>query len=110
MIYLASPYSHEDKEIRVERHHAVCEEMVAMISRGVHVFSPIAHSHYTATAFDLPSDWEYWSLIDRAFIQLSTEVYVLKLDGWESSRGVQAEIEYARKLGKPITFLKPFGQ
>jgi hypothetical protein len=30
---------------------------------------------------------------------------VLKLDGWQQSHEVQAEIAAARALGKPVTFL-----
>jgi hypothetical protein len=32
-------------------------------------------------------------------------VVVLMLDGWEQSRGVQAEIAIARELGKPVSFI-----
>ena len=37
------------------------------------------------------------------------EVVVLKLEGWQRSVGVNAEIAAARAMGKPITFLEPVG-
>ena len=45
MIYLASPYTHCDHAVRLERYRAVCRAAAGLIRRGRVVFSPIAHSH-----------------------------------------------------------------
>ena len=44
---------------------------------------------------------------DREHLERSDEAVVLVLDGWQESRGVQAEIRIARELGKPVRYLDP---
>ena len=47
MIYLASPYSHPDADVRQARHDLAVEAAIAIMQDiGEAVFSPIAHSHY----------------------------------------------------------------
>ena len=47
--------------------------------------------------------------IDEFYIRLCEKVIVLMLTGWESSEGVQAEIEIARALDKPVEFMEAEG-
>jgi hypothetical protein len=68
------------------------------------VFSPIAHSHSIAK-YGLPVDWSFWEAQDRRLLQACDEVWVLMLDGWCESVGVQAEIRIAQTLGKPVRFV-----
>jgi len=68
------------------------------------VFSPIVHSH-PLVAFSLPTGWDFWERIDRAYLARCDELVVLMLDGWQESTGVRAEIALARDLGKPVRFL-----
>ena len=56
-------------------------------------------------AFALPTGWDFWERIDRAYLARCDEVVVLMLDGWQESTGVRAEIALARDLGKPVRFL-----
>ena len=106
MIYLASPYSHNDPAIREQRFRAACQAAAAMLRDGQVVFSPIVHSH-PLVAFGLPTAWSSWERIDRAYLERCDEIVVLMLDGWEASVGVGAEIGIARTLGKPVRFLAP---
>lgn len=106
MIYLASPYSHNDPAIREQRFWAACQAAAAMLRDGQVVFSPIVHSH-PLVAFGLPTVWSSWERIDRAYLERCDEIVVLMLDGWEASVGVGAEIGIARTLGKPVRFLAP---
>jgi nucleoside 2-deoxyribosyltransferase len=104
VIYLASPYSHADPAVREERYHAACRATAALLKAGFVVFSPIVHSH-PLVAFALPTGWDFWEPIDRAYLARCDEVVVLMLDGWRESTGVRAEIAVARELGKPVRFL-----
>ena len=104
MIYLASPYTHADPSVREARFQAVCRQAAEMMRRGVVVFSPIAHSHAIA-AYGLPIEWAFWERFDRVFLERCDEVWVLALDGWSVSRGVQAEIAMARELGNPVLLI-----
>jgi nucleoside 2-deoxyribosyltransferase len=104
VIYLASPYSHADPAVREARYRAACRTTAAMLKAGLVVFSPIVHSH-PLVAFDMPTGWDFWERIDRAYLTRCDEVVVLTLDGWKESTGVRAEIALARDLGKPVRFL-----
>ena len=104
MIYLASPYTHPDRDVRQERFEAACRAAAALIRRGHVVFSPIAHSH-CINQHGLPVEWSYWERQDRRLLAACEELWVLQLDGWEHSRGVLAEIAIARALGKPVRFV-----
>lgn len=104
--YLASPYSHSDPAVREARFEAACRATAALIRQGKIVLSPVVHSH-PLCRFGLPGDWEAWQRQDLAHLEACDEVLVLKLDGWQQSRGVQAEIAMARALGKPVSFIEP---
>lgn len=104
MIYLASPYSHPDPSVREERFHAVCRTTAALLRAGQVVFSPIVYNH-PLVAFALPTTWEFWERIDRAYLERCEVLMVLMLDGWKESAGVQAEIRIAREIGLSISYL-----
>ena len=105
-IYLASPYTHADKQIQEQRFQAACQQAASMMKTGKLVFSAIAHTHPIA-AYGLPGDWSFWQAYDLAMIRCCDELAVLQLDGWEESVGVQAEIAIAKKLSLPVSFITP---
>lgn len=72
---------------------------------GHYVFSPIAHSHPLALCSDLPTHWEYWREYDEAMLGACNELWVLMLDGWKDSVGIQAEIAAAERLGLPVHYV-----
>ena len=108
MIYLASPYSHPDPNVREERFQAVCKFAAAMMAQGEFILSPIAHTHPIALAGALPTEWVYWERFDTELMQACSKVVVLKLDGWETSVGIHNEINLALRLGKPVEYAEPF--
>lgn len=105
MIYLASPYSHPDPAIRQQRYEQVCQAAAAMIRNGWIIFSPIAHSH-GMVAYDVPGDWEHWQEVDQSYIALCERLVVLKIDGWEESKGVAAEIAFAVDIGMAVSYVE----
>jgi hypothetical protein len=107
LIYLASPYSHEDPAVREERFRIVCRAAARLMAQGNLIFSPIAHSHPIALAGQLPTEWDYWEQYDRAHLLAACELWVLKLAGWQVSRGIACEIEIMKGLGKPVKFIEP---
>lgn len=109
MIYLACPYSHPDSNVR-EYRFMKANQMAARLMRAGHiVYSPISHTHPIAMEGDLPLDWAYWQSVDEFYIRLCEKVIVLELNGWKKSKGVQAEIEIARALDKPVEFMEEEG-
>jgi hypothetical protein len=95
LVYLASPYSHPDPAVREARFEAACRAAAMLIRQGKTVFSPVAHSH-PICRYGLPGDWDYWARHDLAHLAVCDEVVVLKMDGWQQSRGVQAEVAQAK--------------
>lgn len=106
LIYLATPYSHEDHAVMEARFSKACEIAGELMQKGELVFSPIAHTHPIAVRCDLPRGWDYWHKYDFAMLQASGKLLVAKMEGWEQSKGIAGEIEIAKKLGIPVEFLE----
>lgn len=105
LAYLAAPYSHPDRTVRVARFDAINKEAAKLMSAGLLIYSPISHTHPIAEAGDLPLGWDFWRAYDTAFIEHSGKLIVLMLDGWRDSKGVTAEIKLAQELGCPIEYI-----
>lgn len=106
MIYLASPYSHPDPLVMQARYEAACKTCAALMKAGTVVFSPVVASH-PIVKHGLPTDWEFWSRFDIAFLQVAEVVAVLTLDGWQQSKGVLAEMKIAKDSNKPVIYINP---
>ena len=109
MIYLACPYSHPNKDVREYRFRHANRAAAKLMREGHIIYSPISHTHPIAMEGGLPLDWAYWQSADEFYIRLCEKVIVLMLTGWKSSKGVQAEIEIARALDKPVEFMEAEG-
>lgn len=112
-IYLASPYSinaptssKEGRELREFRFKEALRYTAEYSKLGEVVFSPIVHSHPMSWHHDMPGTWDFWSKIDYVFIDNCEVVRVLKMPDWEQSVGINAELEYAKKIGKPIEYVE----
>lgn len=105
LVYLAVPYSHPYPEVREERFRAVNRVAAKLMEQGLHIFSPISHSHPISIEGNLPTNWEYWEAYDRAFLNASNKLIVLMLDGWDKSVGVAGEIAIAKELGIEIEYI-----
>ncbi len=107
-IYLACPYSHDSRVIKVNRYRAATQKVGELMRQGYIVYSPITSSHpVVSQCRDMPTGWDYWEKADRTFLEWCDEVWVLCLDGWKESKGVQAEIKIAEELGKKVVYIEP---
>jgi hypothetical protein len=104
LYYLASPYSHEDQNVMKTRFDLVTKASAELMSLGIFVYSPITHSH-PMSEYGLPTTWDFWKEYDELFLSKCDALLVLKLDGWERSTGVTAEIDYAKLHEIEITYL-----
>lgn len=109
MIYLATPYSHDDAEVREHRFAMAAEIAAAIIRSGTMVFSPICHSHPIAEIGGLGLGWESWREFDLKMLEVCDELWVAKIDGWELSNGVWCEIEEAKRIGIPVKYFRVKG-
>ena len=98
MIYLASPYSHEETAVMQRRFEATRYFTNFHLRLGIPLFSPIVYCHQFALEFDAPTDSTAWATINYEILSRSESMWVLELDGWNTSGGVRAEIEWAREL------------
>jgi hypothetical protein len=94
IIYLASPYSHEDKHIRELRYLQVTEYTAKQVALGNIVFSPISYGHILSEFKDLPTDFKFWENFCFTFLSKCDEMHVLKMDGWDISNGIDMEEQY----------------
>ena len=109
-VYLASPYTHPDPEVKHLRFVQASQAAAVMMKRGCVVFGPIAMTHPMALYGDVQGAWETWKRFDEVFVKLCNELWVLMLDGWDRSTGVGAEIQIARNNLIPVTYVDPVFQ
>ncbi len=103
--YLACPYAHPDEEVKQRRIQTATEMAFTLFQRGIPVFSPLTHNAPLANR-GIGNGWEgKWEGFDLGMLGRAQKLYVLTLPGWEQSRGVQAEIDHAKKLSIPIEYL-----
>lgn len=113
--YVASPYTTTSDKLRELRAqlamHFAARLRAQLHGAGKHVFvfSPIAHSHEMAEYMEAHGcpvhDDEFWRVENEAVLERSETLIVLCLDGWEQSKGVTREIEFAEKRGMRVLFL-----
>jgi len=104
-VYIASPYSHPEALIREERYLRASFYLMQKLKRREWAYSPIVHCHELAKIWGMPGDAKFWEEYDFAMIRGARAIEVLRLDGWQESVGVKAEIEYATSIGVPITYV-----
>lgn len=106
MIYIAAPYSAKDKEIVKQRVKKVCEYSADLLTKRISCISPITLGTGILTEANLPTDFEFWQHLSYDLLKLCDTLHVLKLEGWDESIGVQAEIKYAIENNISIEYIE----
>lgn len=104
-IYLASPYSDPSELVRHKRYLEVAEVVAQYLRKSLHVYSPIVHCHEIAKRFSLPKDFKFWSEYNYAMLERASGIHVLKIAGWEDSKGIAAEVKFAMRNKIPLTMI-----
>ena len=107
IIYLAAPYSSQSCITEHNRFYSVSAVAAKLIKEGHVVISPITHSHPMRKFWELKGDYKTWRKQNELFMDMSTRMIILKLDGWEESEGIREEKAYMEKQGKPIEYMGP---
>ena len=98
LAYIASPYSHRDLGVMQHRANEAMAFSAWLWARGIcYPLSPVAMWHEAATRCDLPTDAASWTSCNRAYFDACAVMYLLKLDGWQTSVGVEMELHWARE-------------
>jgi len=106
-ISLASPYTPIDGESIEERVASAARYAAQLMTAGNAVFSPVVHSHYIADHLEGERrlDHEFWMRQDLAVLRHAALMVVLRLPGWERSRGIAREIVVAQSCNIPIQYV-----
>lgn len=104
MIYLASPYTSADPAIEERRFEQVRDFVAKHFLQRTMLFSPIVYCHQFRASHGFEGDAVFWADLNRSFVLRASELWVLQLDGWQSSHGVQQEIRWAQDLFKPVVY------
>lgn len=108
LIYIASPYSHSDKNIRDKRYNDITKIVAQLIDEGFYVIPPITFNVPLSPYLKNPdTSWKYWKPFDELLISKCDEIWVVTLDGWKDSIGVRAEIKYAILRNIDVALLDP---
>lgn len=108
-VYLASPYSHESKPVMHARYELARAATAWMLRMRLWAYSPIVHCHDIACSHALPRDFAFWRDYNFAMLRSANEMFVLAIDGWKRSKGVNGEIAFALAKGLSVSLLVPFG-
>jgi len=106
LIYLASPFTHHDPWVELDRYEQVSHGLTNLVRMGFQVFCPIEHSYRVGRRLRIKQT-EFWIRLDRPVLEASKRMWIYGLDGWEKSIGVRSEIEIAAPR-IPIKVLEPF--
>lgn len=106
-LYLASPYTDKSSKIREERFLAVSVTASQLTLVGYNVYSPVLNGHILSQHIDFPPEYDFWAGRDKQFIEWCDRFYIIKLEGWEQSKGIEKEYKIAEVLGKPIVYFEP---
>lgn len=103
--YVATPYTNYPYGHAAAAYDAA-RVTAALMRMGICAVSPIAHSHAVAHVGNLDKvDGEFWQRMDAPLVRAAEACIVVKLPGWDTSKGVTHEIAEFERAGKPIVYL-----
>lgn len=103
--YLACPYSDPDPKIKHMRLTIVTKVAYELMNREIYVYSPLTHN-IPIDQLGIHGNWLTWKCFDHAMLSRCDRLIVLKLPGWQESKGVAAEIAHANELKLPIEWME----
>lgn len=110
MIYLATPYSDSNPIIREERYRQACNIASILATHAIPCYVPIAFWHPISEEYQIPGDADFWKIQDHDCLALSSELWIITMEGWHRSKGITMEREHFAQIhgaGK-IFYYTPF--
>lgn len=103
-VYLASPYTHKDEKIMKQRYEDMLFVVNICLQMDLPCYSPIVHWHPASlrhrTNLGRPAEFHHFLVQDLSLVAACYELWAIALDGWEKSKGVAEELDFARDMGK----------
>jgi len=104
--YISTPYTKYHAGIETAYIEA-CKVTAWLVRRNVNVYSPISHSHGPAIHGDIDAlSHAIWMPQQQPMMEAAHGLIVVKMLGWDESRGVAEEIAYFSRAGKPCHFME----
>ena len=107
LVYLACPYTHEDPKITQLRYAVSVHIAGHLFKQGIMVFAASMHNAFLGTMTGLGDQFSTWQPFNHAMIERADKLMVVTMEGWELSKGVQDQIQYAKSLNKPVEMIEP---
>ena len=107
--FVASPFSHPAIEVEARRYRAAVHFVAWAARERMVVVSPRVPAVAPARAPALPPAPGVWLHAHMAFLRMARSLIVLRIDGWDASRGVREEILEAHRLRLPLAFYERHG-
>lgn len=105
MIYVAAPYYDPDVSVIQKRMEVVYDFIGKRFKAGDHLVTPL-FMHEIAKRHALPGDYLYWEHYCLNVLKRCSKMIVLKMDGWDRSRGVAGEIAFCEANNIPYEFIE----
>ena len=105
LVYLASPYEHEDEEVMFSRFDEISKitEQILIEVPGIVPFSPIAYT-YQYRHLD---DFDWLDRMDFCFLSACDAMLFVQMDGWGESDGMVREKRFCREQEIPVFHTMP---
>jgi hypothetical protein len=104
MIYLASPYNDWSKVVIQDRMEKIYSVIGRYTKEGIHVTTPL-FMHEVVTRHDIAGDYAFWERYCLNLLNRCDKMFVLRLKGWDTSRGVTAEIAFCAEHNIPVEYI-----
>lgn len=105
-VYVASVYT-QDPEGTEHAFDNANKTAAWLASKGVKVFAPISHSHPISKL--IPKEMNthaFWMAQDYPMVRHAAALVFTRMPGFEKSKGMRMEKNWANKQGKPVYFLE----
>lgn len=106
MIYISTPYRHDDPSVMDERIKETEDFLVWVLLGRKSAISIPVQFHNVVMSGKLPMDGIFWASYYIPILELSSVIYVLMIDGWDKSSGVMDEISRAWENDIPVKYFR----
>lgn len=105
-IFVAGPFNHPDQKVMDYRTKTIAEYCVKIFNEGNFPVSALLSglSFAKYSCLPVPTDTETWRAFSKAYVKGCDEVHVLKVDGWETSSGLETEVQTAKAENIPVLY------
>ncbi|UTC28926.1 hypothetical protein MARCHEWKA_04140 [Brevundimonas phage vB_BpoS-Marchewka] len=105
LVYVAAPYSDPDPLIVAARMSAFDKTVADMLTAGdTFPVSPLMN-HAILGKHKIPGNWEFWQHYSRRLLARCDAIVVIDMPGAATSEGVRGEIDLARSLHLPVSYV-----